>query len=154
MKAFHRWIKINSVILLNAGSLVGTTVITSALGFVYWWVAARRYPPTTVGTASAFISTMTLLGTFCVMGTGTLLITELPRQRARAGSLISTALLTVGIVGGLAGFLCALLAPRISPEFAPLQTSMLNCAIFAAGVSLTSITMVSLYATRFLHWQS
>src|SRR5579859_4976456 len=95
-----RWIKVNSVMLTNAGALVGTTAVTSILGFVYWWLAARRFPPAAVGVASASVSAMVLLGGFCVLGLGTLLITELPRQPDHAGSLISTSLVVVGALGG------------------------------------------------------
>lgn len=58
-----RWIGNNSVMLINAGALVGTTVVTSMLGFAYWWLAARRFPPEAVGVASASAA-MVLLGGF------------------------------------------------------------------------------------------
>ncbi len=128
--------------LINAGALIGTTAVTSLLGFVYWWLAARRFPPDSIGIASASVSAMVLLGGFCVLGLGTLLITELPRQPDHAGSLISTALLVVGTVGGAAGLVFALIAPLISKEFKELSLSLANRALFATGVSLTAIGIV------------
>jgi O-antigen/teichoic acid export membrane protein len=128
--------------LVNAGSLVGTTAVTSGLGFVYWWLAARRFPLQAVGIASASISTMMLLGTLCMLGLGTLLITELPRQPGREGSLISTALIIVGGTGGCIGALFAILAPYASAEFLPLRASIGDILIFAIGVSFTAITLV------------
>src|SRR5881227_2001050 len=80
LKKAPQWVQVNSIILVNAGSLVGTTAVTSVLGFVYWWLAAREFPPEVIGIASASISAMMLLGNFCMLGLGTLLITELPRQ--------------------------------------------------------------------------
>jgi len=71
VKILIQWLKTNSVMLINAGSLVGTTVVTSFLGFVYWWIAARHFPPDVVGIASASISAMALLGGFCILGLGT-----------------------------------------------------------------------------------
>lgn len=136
------WVKINRVMLVNAGSLVGTTTITSGLGFVYWWLAARQFTPAAVGFASAAISAMTLLGTGCVMGLGTLLIGELPRQPGREASLIGTAIMLVGALGVAAGLLFAALAPVISPHFAPLRTSVQAAALFTAGASLTAITIM------------
>ena len=53
-----RW---NSAIVENAASLVGTTIVTSGLGFVYWWLAARQFRPEAVGLAVAAIAPMTLL---------------------------------------------------------------------------------------------
>ncbi len=79
--------------LVNAGSLVGTTLVTGALGFAYWWVADRQFHPADVGLASASISAMMLLGALCVLGMGTLLIGELPRQPGKEASLISAALM-------------------------------------------------------------
>ncbi len=128
--------------LVNSGSLVGTTVITSALGFAYWWLAARQFPPEAVGIASASVSTMLLLGSFCMLGLGTLLITELPRQPGREVSLISTALVVVGVAGAGIGVLFAVVAPYASVEFNPLKASATNIVVFAAGVSLTAITLV------------
>ena len=128
--------------LVNAGSLIGTTAVTSILGFVYWWVAARRFPPEAIGIASASVSAMMLLGGFCVLGLGTLLITELPRQPEKEGELISTALITVGGVGGCIGLIFALAAPYAAAGFAPLKASIANSILFAVGVSLTAVTLV------------
>ncbi len=142
MKSWFQWLKINSVMLVNAGSLIGTTAITSGLGFVYWWIAARHFSPEAIGIASACISAMMLLGSFCVLGLGTLLITELPRQPGREASLISTALLVVGGVGGFVGVVFALIAPYAITGFQPLRASGGNVLIFAVGVSLNAITLV------------
>lgn len=142
MNRLLQWIKKNSTILVNAGSLVGTTIVTSVLGFIYWWVAARRFTPDIVGIASASISSMTLLGTFSIVGLGTLLITEIPRQPEKAPSLISTALMVVTVVGGCVGALFAFIAPMVSKQFLPLNANSIDVIIFAGGVSLTAITMV------------
>src|SRR5438270_2943248 len=139
LKKALQWMRANSIILVNAGSLVGTTVVTSLLGFVYWWLAARAFPPAVVGFASAAISAMTLLGTFALLGLGTLLLGELPQQRGREASLISTAVLLVGGVGGLLGLVFAVAAPHISADFRVLGASIGNCMLFALGVSLTAI---------------
>ncbi|GAC1364685.1 MAG: hypothetical protein NVS2B12_13060 [Ktedonobacteraceae bacterium] len=142
MTKLIQWTRANYVMLVNAGSLVGTTVITSGLGFAYWWVAARWFTPEAVGAASASISAMMLLGSFCVLGLGTLLITELPRQPKRAGALVSTALLVVGGVGLAIGALFALLAARFSAQFQVLGANGAEIIGFGCGVSLTAITFV------------
>lgn len=128
--------------LFNAVSLVGTTAITSVLGFVYWWLAARQFPPQAVGLASAIISAMTLLGTLGILGLGTLLTGELPRQRGKEVSLISAALILVGGVGACLGIVFAIIAPYLSSDFLILRANIENMALFAAGVSLTAITLV------------
>jgi O-antigen/teichoic acid export membrane protein len=137
-----RWIKANKAIFVNAGSLIGTWGVNSGLGFVYWWLAAHDFASQDVGIGSASISTMMLLGTICMMGLGTLLITELPRQPEQAGSLISTALIIVCAAGGCAGGVFALVAPEFSTSFSPLRASINTIILFALGVSLTSVTLV------------
>jgi O-antigen/teichoic acid export membrane protein len=117
-------------------------MVTSVLGFIYWWVAARRFTQEVVGTSSAAISSMTLLGTFCVLGMGTLLITEIPRQPKQAVPLISTSVAVVAVAGGLAGLLFAILAPLFSNQFSYLNSSPIDALLYAVGVSLTSITLV------------
>src|SRR6266699_3208108 len=137
-----QWIKTNFVILVNAGSLISTTAVTSVLGFAYWWVAARSFPPETVGLGSAAISAMALLGTICILGLGTLLIGELPRQPGKEGPLISAALIVVGGAGGCAGIVFALVAPIVAADFQVLRAGIAGILLFAIGVSLTAITLV------------
>ena len=141
-KVLLRWMVANRVMLFNAGSLVGTTAVTSVLGFAYWWVAARRFSLESVGIASALVPSMMLLGGLCVLGLGTLLITELPRNPEQAGELLNTALLVVTVAGMGIGVLSALVAPFVSPGFTILRTGITNVLLFAAGISLTSVTLV------------
>ena len=142
VKAAFQWIKANRVMLINTGSLIGTTAVTSGLGFAYWWVAARQYTPEAIGLASATVSTMMLLGSIGMLGLGTLLITELPRQPGEEVSLISTGFVVAGGVGGVIGILFAFFAPYISTQFAPLRASALDIVVFAVGVGLLAATTV------------
>ena len=139
---FYQWVKVNSNMLANASSLVCTTAMTAGLGFAYWWVAAQQFPPIAIGLASAAISAMMLLGNVGILGLGTLLVGELPRQRGKEASLISAALILVGGVGGCVGVMFALVAPLFSVDLRAFQASIGNIALFAVGVSLTAITIV------------
>jgi O-antigen/teichoic acid export membrane protein len=136
------WDAANRAVVANASSWVATTVVTSALGFVYWWLAARQFPPATVGFAAATVSAMLLLGSVGVMGLGTLLIGELPRQPGRERSLIATALMAAGLASGALGVGFAVIAPHISTELAPLAASVASVTLFGLGVSLTAVTLV------------
>ena len=69
-------------IVRNAASLYGATIVTSLLGFVYWFVAARLVPAQAVGIASALQSAAMFLGYFCVIGLNTLVISELSADKA------------------------------------------------------------------------
>ena len=132
----------NLLIITNASSLVGTTAVTTLFGFIFWWLAAHQFAPSAVGFASAAISLMNLLGTLGMVGLGTLLMGELPRQPGNAGPLISTALVVTGIIGLFLGLGFCLVAPFLTREFDPLRVSLYNIGLFSLGVSLTSITNV------------
>ncbi|TMC21940.1 MAG: hypothetical protein E6J34_08075 [Chloroflexi bacterium] len=127
---------------LHSHMLVCTLAITSGLGFSYWWFAARQFPEAIVGFALAANSAMALLANFCLLGLGTLLITELPRRKGQEGSLVSMALIVVGVAGGCAGVLFAILSPFLAQDLKPLQTNILNIFLFAAGISLTSMVLI------------
>ena len=140
--SIYKWIKVNGVMLFNAASFVGTFIVKAGFGFAFWWVAARQFTPQSVGFASAAISAMTLLGTFCMLGLGTLLIRELPRQPGKAVSLISSSLILVGIVGAGVGLLFAFGVPLLSHDLQPLRASPQSVLLFAIGIGFTAIGMV------------
>jgi O-antigen/teichoic acid export membrane protein len=120
MRLLRHWSGENWAILSNAGALIGTTGLNSALGFIYWWLAARLFAPSAVGLASAAISAMMLLGNVGMLGLGTLLIGELPHRSHEAGALIATALLVAGGASAVLGILFGLAAPLVSAELTPL----------------------------------
>ncbi len=132
----------NRTIIANAGSVVGTTASTSALGFMYWWLAARLFMPAAVGLAGATVSAMTLLGTVGMLGFGTLLIGELPNRPGKEFSLIGTLLVVSGLAGTVLGLLFALIAPHLSENFHPLTANAINIALFALGVGIASAAQV------------
>jgi O-antigen/teichoic acid export membrane protein len=132
----------NQTILSNAGSLVGTWGITSALGALYWLVAARTFSPAAVGLASAAVSAMTLLGALATLGLNTLLMGELPQRPKQARPLISASLVVTALAGGLLGLAFSLIAPHLSSELAPLGSTAGHVALFAFAVSATAVGMV------------
>src|SRR5664280_1201370 len=84
-------------IVRNAASLYSTTIVTSVLGFFYWFIAARMVPAAAVGTASAVQSAAQFLAIVCVLGLSTLLISELSLDRTHARSLILSAACVSGL---------------------------------------------------------
>src|SRR5712691_9144740 len=55
-------------LLRNSIFIMGSTVATSAIGYLYWVVAAHMYSAHDIGLASAFISVMTLTSIFVSLG--------------------------------------------------------------------------------------
>jgi O-antigen/teichoic acid export membrane protein len=133
----------NRVLLFNAGSLVGTMVVTSVLGFAYWWLAAQLFVPAVVGLASAAVSAMMLLTEVGIFGVGTLLLGELPQRPNEAGSLITTAVLLAGGLAGILGILFVAAAPRLSDSLRPLADSPQNVVVFVLGVILMTVAIVA-----------
>ena len=132
-------------LLINAGSLLATTGVTSALGFAFWTFAARQFSQQAVGYGSAAVSAMSLLGTIGILGLGTALIGELPRRasrRASRGGLVSAALLACGLGSLVLGVGFAVVAPMVSKRFGDLLGTPVEAMVFAAGAVLTAVTAV------------
>jgi O-antigen/teichoic acid export membrane protein len=114
----------------NAGYLLGVNLVGALVGFVFWGLAARLYPPEEVGTASAVISAVTLVSGIAGLGMGTGVVRFLPETRSPRRFLN-----TVFTFNGL--------------------TAVLVGGAFLAGLSLWSPSLVvlrenSLYITGFL----
>jgi O-antigen/teichoic acid export membrane protein len=131
------------LIVGNAASLVGATAVTSGLGFVYWWFAARNFVPDQVGFAAASVSAMILLGTIAALGLGTLLMGEVSRQGTSPRELIGTALLVSGAAGAILGACFALLAGAASHDLRPLSDSIVSLLLFSLGVAMTAQSVVA-----------
>lgn len=137
----RRMLSGHRTLISNSSSLLGTTIVTSLLGLAYWGAAARLFPEETVGFGSAAVSAMTLLGTFGMLGLGTLLIAELPRA-TRGGSLVMTALIVCFGASAALGAGFALVAGAIAPGAAPYVDGAGPAALFIVGVGLTAIGFV------------
>jgi O-antigen/teichoic acid export membrane protein len=132
-----------AVIVGNASSMIVTAVMTSGLGVVFWWLAARHYSPASVGLAAASISATQFLGSLAVLGFGTLLISELPSAGKRQlGSLVATALLVAGVAGAVLGAAFALAGPLFARDLAPLRDNNFSAVFFAVAVSTTALGFI------------
>lgn len=129
-------------ILNGALSLASATAVTSALGVVYWWVAARQFSEEAVGFAGAAISAMTLVATFVALGLGTLLMGELSRATDTARELLRNALVIVVVGSALLGLLYAVVAPAVSTGLDPLAAGPLTVVLFTCGAVVTALGMV------------
>ena len=73
-------------------ALVINTAGTTALGAVYWAIAARLYNQQTLGRSSALISALLLLSTLAQLNLGNALVRFLPRSGRSASGLIRASL--------------------------------------------------------------
>jgi O-antigen/teichoic acid export membrane protein len=90
----------SATLIVNSGALAIGTVATAVLGFAYWWLAARLFPPEAIGTAAAILSLIALVGLLGDAGIGTLLMGEIVRHPGRAPGLVAAAV-SIGLALGL-----------------------------------------------------
>src|SRR5690349_593593 len=82
-----RHVRTNSL-LRNSIYIMGTTILTSLLGYLYWIIAARSYSTHDIGLASALIAAISLTSNLSNLGLGSTLVQTLPRSTSgRAWSL-------------------------------------------------------------------
>ncbi|MDO9710387.1 lipopolysaccharide biosynthesis protein [Paracraurococcus lichenis] len=146
LPAARRALRVNLPLLLNSGAVTIGNVCTAVLGFAFWWVAARSFPPETVGIASALISMMGLIGLLGEVGLGTLLIGEPPRQDRADRGLIPAALLTSLVVSGALGLAYALLTAAWPVLGRAGDGGSMQIPLFAVGCALTGVALVGDHA--------
>src|SRR5438477_453936 len=86
-RALHK----SATLVRNSGALASGTIATAGLGFVYWWLAARQFPPEVIGRATALLSVMGLISLLGEAGLGTLLIGEIVRHPGKQPGLVAAA---------------------------------------------------------------
>lgn len=150
MNRLKIWLVDQKDILDNAGSLVGSTVATSGLGFVFWFVAARLFTSSDIGIASAAIAAMLMLSTLGVFGLDALLVGEIGKRlgtsdRSQVGGLISAAVSASFIASALLAVVFAqgviLLTPS-SNLAAYFEGGWPAHTIFAIGAGLSGAGLV------------
>lgn len=81
----------------NSLFLIASTVVTSALGFVFWVIIARFYDEADVGYGAATLSAITLIATFGKLGLGTAIIRFISKED-KPTELINACLTLCGLV--------------------------------------------------------
>ena len=114
----------------NALVLMGNTGLSAGLGFIFWALAARLYPPDQVGLASATISAAVFIATLAQLGLPTALIRFSPDAGADRRVLTSTVVLIVTVAGALVAAIFSAGMDVWAPTFEDLATPPL----VAAGV--------------------
>lgn len=94
------------------------------LGFAFWLIAARRFAPASVGTASSLISATMLITFLGQLGLNTALVRFLPTARDR-NRLITIGLTLVTACSGAIALGYVLLTPIIAPRIDFIERSLL-----------------------------
>jgi O-antigen/teichoic acid export membrane protein len=126
----------NAGMLANSSLLAFGSVLAAGLGFVYWWFAAREFPPAAVGAQSALISTMALVSMLGDVGFSTLLLGR-SGGRGRDGHPLIIAAAMAGT--GTSLLLGALAAGAFCYEN---WMTGWDAVLFAIGCALTGLSFV------------
>jgi len=129
-------------LLRNSGFLVGTTLMTSALGYAYWLIAAHNWSSSTVGFAAGAISTFTLVGFVFSLGVAPAYVQMLPRftDPAELDQFFSSGLITTTAASVTAGVVVVTVLPVWAPHFHELREAGVAAA-FVAGCGLSTTTV-------------
>jgi O-antigen/teichoic acid export membrane protein len=123
----------------NSVLIMGSTIGTSGLGYLFWMVAARTLPAGAVGAATAVISAATVVSMLSNLGIGHMFIQRLPGTPAAVWSRIVSGGLVIGCAAtALTATVAAVLLPRAAANFAVLN----GPALIATAVALTASTLL------------
>jgi O-antigen/teichoic acid export membrane protein len=143
----------NDALYRGSATLLVNTAATSAIGFVFWTLAARSYPATAVGAFSGLISGAGLLAAIAALGLPNTMIrhivgAENPRQ------LVVTAFTAIATVGTA---VCLITILALGPHLPPALHLQQRGRIALLLISLVVLTAVGgtfdagLIATRSSH---
>lgn len=128
-------------VVTNAGSLFGSTVVTSLFGFAFWLVATHIFSKAAIGAGGAGISAMQFVANASMLGLGTLLVGELSRSVEHPARLITTALFASAGAGVLGGVGVAV-AARVLSFSGMIPNGIAGLTLFAATTGVYAALLV------------
>lgn len=123
----------------TALAVIVSTLMTSALGFAFWLVAALIYTPETVGRDNALVSAMMLIATVCLLNLNNVLMRFLPQISEHVGRRVAQAYVISAVCSFIAALVFAMLAGNFSPSLRFLGESAAWTISFALICAMWSI---------------
>jgi polysaccharide pyruvyl transferase WcaK-like protein/O-antigen/teichoic acid export membrane protein len=123
-------------------ALFSTTFVTSALGFVFWTLAARLAAPEIVGRSAAVISSIEFIAAFATLGLHTLLIGELPRCNREIVKRLVVSSLTVAATVGFAVALAYAIIHHQVEHHESMYATPGSIALFGIGAAVSTAAVV------------
>jgi O-antigen/teichoic acid export membrane protein len=124
----------------NAYFLIASSVLSSALGFPFWALAARLYGAGTVGRASALLSAMAVVAGVAALGLPSVLVRYLPSSGAQARRYVFRSYAIAAVGGLVLGALAAALTGVWSPSLRFVSTDSPWFALFVLGTAISAIS--------------
>lgn len=122
--------------------IMAATMLTAALGVVFWALATRLYTPAEVGRDGALITAMMALATMCDLSMNNLVVRFLPQLRS---GHVRRTLMAYGAAGGgalVGGIIFISVAPKISAEYHFLANDDFMRLAFLGAVILWSLFVI------------
>jgi O-antigen/teichoic acid export membrane protein len=132
----------NTAFFRNSSALAVGSIGAAALGFGYWWLAARTCTPEGVGRAAAYLSLMGLVGLLGEAGLGTLLAGEIMRHPGRERALTAAAGCAALVMSGIAGGVALFVSEAASRSFSGGSSHDVNSILFVFGCCFTGLSLV------------
>jgi O-antigen/teichoic acid export membrane protein len=132
-------------------ALVANTVASTAVGIVYWAVAAHFYDRQAVGRSAALVSALILVSSFAQLNLANTLARFIPQAGRSAGKFIAYsygASSCAALIGGIA-FVTVL--PRLSTEWHFVGDSVLLTVTFVVAAVVWGVFTLQDYALLSLH---
>jgi len=101
----------------NSLYIMGTTVVTSLLGFGFWLIAARTLSATEVGRSAALVSAMVFVSVLTNLGLGQVFVSRLTSRAAGRewSRTVTTGLALAALASLVGGAIAAVLLPTLIP---------------------------------------
>ena len=126
-------------------ALVLSSGLTSAVGLLYWVLAARLFTPTEVGINSVALSTMMLLGGLAHLNLTQALLRFVPVAGPRTRRLVVSCYGVAATVAALVGLGYAVGAPRWAPEMVDAVGHGPLLVFFAVATPLWAVSTMQDY---------
>lgn len=148
VRGYLRRIRSDSLVR-NSLYLMASTVVTGALGYIFWGIAAHEFSSEQVGIGAAVISLCSTAALLTYLGSYAILIERLPaREYSTRWTAILTrvCLMTAGVTAGVA--IVAIPALLITPEYRKFFDAPLPIFIAVSGAA--AWTLVNLLGAAFI----
>jgi O-antigen/teichoic acid export membrane protein len=126
----------------NSLALIATKVATLGLGFLFWLVAARLFPPAEVGLAGGVVAAVMLCVQFALLGVGSAVIALFPAHQERPARLLDTALTSSLVAGAVVGLAFTGLAAAAFAELRVVGARPAYLVLFVAMSALGTAGVV------------
>ena len=119
----------------NSRALIFSSAITSALGLLFWIVAARWFSARELGIGGAFVTSMTLIAGASTLGLRNGLVRFLPETGDQSGQLIARSYLLCASVGAALALVFVAGQQVWAPALHSLQTNPSHLILFVVATA-------------------